>query len=104
MPDVVNNPNNSSGTIVMGKTIAVSTGAQTQSTQCGQVQFAAASPSLVVTNSLVNSTSLIMVTQASNDANSTGVWCQNSTPAAGQFTIYTANAPAATMKVNYLIL
>jgi hypothetical protein len=83
-----------------GKTIAGSTGAQTVSTAAGQVQFAAAATSLVVTNPSVTANSLIFCQVASNDATLKSV---QAVAAAGSFTITGVAAATATCLVNYQV-
>ena len=86
------------GGIKFTKTIAGGTGAQTQNTTTGQVQFAGAATSLVVTNSLCATTSIITANLATND--STAV-LGAVVPASGSFTIYMKTAPTGTTNVSW---
>lgn len=86
------------GGIKLTKTVAGSTGAQTQNTSTGEVQFAGAATSLVVTNSLCSSTSIITVTICTNDATAV---LQSVVKAAGSFTINMKVAPTGTTLVDY---
>jgi hypothetical protein len=90
------------GPITLTKTItaAGTTGAQTINKTSGSVNFAAGATSLVVTNSLVSTSSVIMVTMASNDATAAGL---RVVAGAGSFTIHLLTAPAAEMRVNFLV-
>lgn len=81
-----------------GKAIAGATGAITQNATTGQVQFAAAATSLVVTNSLVTANSIIVATVGTADLNLKSVVA---VAAAGSFTLTANSAPGATTKVNY---
>ena len=89
--------------IVVDKTVTAggTTGAQTINKTAGSVNFAAAAVSLVVTNSLVATSSIIMATIAANDATMTSV---QAVAAAGSFTLYANAAPTAETRVNFLVL
>jgi hypothetical protein len=89
--------------IVVNKTItaAGTTGAQTINFTAGSVNFAAAATSLVVTNSLVTTSSIIMATVASNDATMKSV---QAVAAAGSFTLYANAGATAETRVNFLVL
>ena len=96
-----------SGNAILGlylsKTItsAGTTGAQTINKATGSVNFAAAATSLVVTNSLVTTSSVIVATVGTNDTTMKTV---NAVAAAGSFTL-TANAAAtAETRVNFVVL
>lgn len=81
-------------------TAAATTGAQTIDKASGSVNFAAAATSLVVTNSLCTTSSVIHCTIATNDATAAGV---KVVAAAGSFTIYLGTAPTAETRVNFLL-
>ena len=85
----------------LGKTItaAATTGAQTINKSSGSVNFAAAATSLVVTNSLVTTSSVIHCTIATNDATAADL---KAVAAAGSFTIY-MTAPTAETRVNFFL-
>jgi hypothetical protein len=89
--------------IVVNKTITASgtTGAQTIDKTSGSVNFAALATSLVVTNSLVTTSSIIMATVASNDATMKSV---QAVAAAGSFTLYANAGATAETRVNFLVL
>ena len=89
--------------IVVDKTItaAGTTGAQTINKTAGSVNFAIAATSLVVTNSLVTTSSVILATVASNDATIKSV---QAVAAAGSFTLYANAAATAETRVNFLVL
>jgi hypothetical protein len=91
------------GNVTLGKTItgAGTTGAQTINKTMGNVNFAAAAASLVVTNSLVATTSVIICTVAKSDTTMKSVAVQAS---AGSFTIYANAAPTVETRVNFLVL
>ena len=88
--------------IVVDKTITASgtTGAQTINKTSGSVNFAIAATSLVVTNSLVTTSSIILATVASNDTTMKSV---QAVAAAGSFTLYANAAAAAETRVNFLV-
>lgn len=91
------------GDILVEKTITPggTTGAQTINKNAGSVNFAAAATSLVVTDSRVTSSSVIVATVATNDSTMKSV---NAVAATGSFTL-TANAAAtAETRVNFIIL
>jgi len=73
------------------------TGAQTIDKASGSVNFAAGASSLVVTNSIVTTSSVIQCTVATNDATATFA---KAVAAAGSFTIYITAATAET-RVNF---
>lgn len=81
-------------------TAAGTTGAQTINKASGSVNLAAAATSLVVTDSLVTTSSIIILTVAANDATCKSV---SYVPANGSFTIYPNAAPTAETRVNFLI-
>lgn len=78
-----------------------STGAKTINARAGCVRFAAAAGSLVVTNSLVTTNSVIKLQIAANDATCTSV---NYTPASGSFTINAPTVPTAEMRVDFEVI
>ena len=90
------------GSFVLTKTITAggTTGAQTIDKASGSVNFAAAATSLVVTNSLCTTSSVIHCTIATNDATAANV---KAVAAAGSFTIYLTTAPTAETRVNFLL-
>lgn len=77
------------------------TGAQTINTSAGSVNFAATATSLVVTNSLVATTSVIHCTVATNDTTFKSAQC---VPASGSFTIFANAAATAETRVNFFVL
>lgn len=89
--------------IVVDKTITApgTTGAQTINKTTGSVNFAIAAASLVVTNSLVTTSSIILATVATNDATMTSV---QAVAAAGSFTLFANAAATAETRVNFLVL
>ena len=89
--------------IVVDKTITSSgtTGAQTINKTAGSVNFAIAATSLVVTNSLVTTSSIILATVATNDATMKSVLIVAS---AGSFTIFANAAATGQTRVNFLVL
>lgn len=93
------NPNN----VVLGKTVTAggTTGAQTINKPCGTVNFAAAAASLVVTNSVVATSSIIVCTVGTNDATMKSV---QAVAGSGSFTIYPNANPTAETRVNFLVI
>lgn len=91
-----------SSSLNLPKTITAggTTGAQTINKPSGSVNFAAAATSLVVTNSLCTTSSVINVTIATNDTTATGI---RVVAAAGSFTIYMLIAPTSECRVNFLL-
>lgn len=89
--------------IVVDKTITApgTTGAQTINKTAGSVNFAAAAASLVVTNSLVTTSSIILATVGTNDATMRSV---QAVAAAGSFTLFANAAATAETRVNFLVL
>jgi hypothetical protein len=92
----------SSQGVILTKTItaAATTGAQTINKTSGSVNFAAAATSLVVTNSFVSTSSVIIATVGTNDTTMKSVAC---VAAAGSFTMHAAAAPTAETRVNFLV-
>jgi hypothetical protein len=88
------------GDIRLDKTITAggTTGAQTINKPIGSVNFAAAATSLVVTNNLVTTTSLITATVGTNDATMKSVVA---VAAAGSFTLHANAAATAETRVNF---
>jgi len=88
-------------------TAPATTGAQTINKTCGSVNFGSGASSLVVTNSLVTTSSVILVTGATNDLDQSVFLA---VAAAGSFTIYPATAGGyssqvyAETRVNFLVL
>ena len=89
--------------IVVDKTITApgTTGAQTINKTTGSVNFAIAAASLVVTNSLVTTSSIILATIGTNDATMRSV---QAVAAAGSFTLFANAAATAETRVNFLVL
>jgi hypothetical protein len=81
-------------------TTAGTTGAQTINKPSGSVNFAASATSLVVTNSLCTTSSVINATMATNDATASGL---RVVAGSGSFTIYMLVAPTAETRVNFLL-
>lgn len=77
------------------------TGAQTINKRAGSVNFAAAATSLVVTNSTVATTSIIMCTVATNDTTLKSVQC---VPGSGSFTIFAGAAATAETRVAFHVV
>jgi hypothetical protein len=77
------------------------TGAQTIDKISGTVNFAAAATSLVVTNSLVSTTSLVFAVVRTNDSTAT---IKNVLPAAGSFTITLNAAATAETSVGFYVI
>jgi hypothetical protein len=88
------------GNVVLPKTVTAggTTGAQTINKITGTVNFAAAATSLVVTNSYVSTSSIIVATVATNDATMKSVVC---VAGSGSFTIYANAAATAETRVNF---
>lgn len=90
------------GAVSMGKTVtaAGTTGARTINLPTGAVNFAAAATSLVVTNNLVSTSSIVLCTVGTNDTTMKSVAC---VPTANTITI-TANAAAtAETRVYFMV-
>lgn len=87
----------SSTTITPGGT----TGAQTINKTAGAVNFAAAATSLVVTNSLVSTSSVIICTVGTNDTTLKAVQC---VAGAGNFTMFASAAATAETRVNFFVV
>ena len=96
-------PNYFAGDMQFGKTVTAggTTGAQTINKTAGSVNFAAAATSLVVTNSLVSTSSIIVATVATNDTTMKSV---QAVAAAGSFTLYANAAATAETRVNFLVI
>jgi hypothetical protein len=77
------------------------TGAQTINRPYGSVNFAAAATSLVVTNSLVSTSSVIVATVATNDTTMKTVLA---VAGSGSFTLHANAAATAETRVNFLVL
>lgn len=82
-------------------TAAGTTGAQTINKPAGTVNFAAAESSLVVTNSLVNASSIIWCVIRTNDGTAL---LKNVVPAAGSFTINLNAAATAETSVGFWVV
>jgi hypothetical protein len=82
-------------------TAAGTTGAQTINKASGTVNFAAAATSLVVTNSLCTTSSIVFAVIRNNDATA---WIENVVPAAGSFTINLGAAATAETSVGFFII
>lgn len=77
------------------------TGAQTINKISGTVNFAAAATTLVVTNNLVTTASIIFCVVRTNDATAT---IKNVVPAAGSFTITLGAAATAETSVGFMVI
>jgi len=77
------------------------TGAQTINKPSGKVNIAAAGTSVVVTNSLVTTTSIIIPVLLTNDSTAT---IKNVVPASGSFTITLNAAATAEVAIGFLVL
>lgn len=90
------------GDVQLPKTItaAGTTGAQTINKASGSVNFAAAATSLVVTNSLVTTSSVIIATVGTNDTTMKTV---SAVASAGSFTLFANAAATAETRVNFII-
>lgn len=82
-------------------TAAGTTGAQTINKVTGRVNFAAAASSLVVTNSLVTASSVVIATVMTNDTTLKSV---QAVAASGSFTLFANAAATAETKVAFLVL
>jgi hypothetical protein len=82
-------------------TAAGTTGAQTINRPSGTVNFAAGATSLVVTNSLCTTASIVLPVIRTNDATAT---IKNVVPAAGSFTINLGAAGTAETSVGFFII
>lgn len=91
------------GDIAADKTITAggTTGAQTINKNAGSVNFAAAAASLVVTDSRVTTSSVIIATVATNDATMKSVAV---VAASGSFTLYANAAATAETRVNFIVI
>ena len=91
------------GDVQLPKTItaAGTTGAQTINKSSGSVNFAAAATSLVVTNSLVTTNSVIVATVGTNGTTMKTV---SAVAAAGSFTLNANAAATAETRVNFVVL
>lgn len=103
--DITINPTddlNLEGDIHFNKTItaAGTTGAQTINVASGTVNFAAAATTLVVTNSLVATTSIVLCVIRTNDSTAL---IKNVIPAAGSFTIRLNAAATAETSVGFVV-
>lgn len=88
---------NLTGTITAGGT----TGARTIDKPCGSVNFAAAATSLVVTNSNVSTSSIVLVQLQSNDATMTDARVE---VGSGSFTIRPDVAPTSEARVSFIVI
>jgi hypothetical protein len=82
-------------------TAAGTTGAQTINKASGTVNFAAATNTLVVTNSLCTASSIVFAIVRTNDATA---WVENVVPAAGSFTINLGANTTAETSVGFFII
>ena len=89
--------------IVVDKTITPvgTTGTQTINKTAGSVNIAAGQSGMVVTNSLVTTSSIILATVATNDSAITSVKAVAST---GNFSIFTNALAVAETRINFLVL
>lgn len=90
------------GALNLPKTITAggTTGAQTIDKISGSVNFAAAATSLVVTNSLVTTNSVIIPSIGTNDATAAGL---KVVAGSGSFTLYFGTAATAETRVNFIL-
>ena len=90
----------SDGNVVLPKTVtaAGTTGARTINKLTGTVNFAAAATSLVVTNSYVTTSSIIIATVGTNDATMKSV---QAVAGSGSFTLYASAAPTGETRVDF---
>lgn len=90
------------GNLLLQKTITAggTTGAQTINKTSGSVNFAATATSLVVTNSLVATSSVINCTVATNDTTFKSAQC---VAASGSFTVFANAAATAETRVNFSV-
>ncbi len=93
----------STGSIIFPavNTATGTTGARTINTPSGKVNFAAAATTLVVTNALVTTASVVMLTVEGTDATATSA---RATLAAGSFTITLNAAATAETKVSFFVI
>ena len=91
------------GDMQFDKTVTAggTTGAQTINKNAGTVNFAAAATSLVVTDSRVTTSSIIICTVGTNDTTLKSV---AAVAGAGSFTLYASAAATAETRVNFLII
>jgi hypothetical protein len=91
------------GDMQFDKTVTAggTTGAQTINKNAGTVNFAAAATSLVVTNSRVTTSSIIVCTVGTNDTTLKSV---AAVAGAGSFTLHASAAATAETRVNFLII
>ena len=82
-------------------TAAGTTGAQTINRPSGTVNFGIGAGSLVVTNSLCTTSSIVFATVRTNDATA---YIKNVVPAAGSFTINLGAAATAETSVGFFII
>ncbi len=103
LPGVTSTVNCSVGKQVYDTTItpAGTNGAQTINKPSGTVNFAAGSTSLVVTNSLCSTSSIVLAVVRTNDATAE---IKNVVPAAGSFTITLNAAATAATSVGFFII
>lgn len=90
-----------SSTFTKTITPAGTTGAQVINTQSGSVNFAMSATSLVVTDSLVATTSVILATVGTNDGAMISV---QAVAGNGSFTLYPSTPPLAETRVNFLVI
>ena len=91
------------GDLALDKSVTAggTTGAQTINKTVGSVNFAAAATSLVVTNSRVSTSSIVVATVAANDTTMKSVAV---VAAAGSFTLYANAAASAETRVNFIVI
>lgn len=88
--------------LILSKTVtpAGTTGAQTINKASGTVNFAALATTLVLTNSLITTSSIVQLTLGTNDTTCRGFYYS---PGAGSITIRTNGTPAAECRCDFLI-
>lgn len=93
---------NANGSINLDRTVTAggTTGAQTINKMAGTVNFAGGASSLVVTNSLVDASSIVFCVVRTNDATAT---IKNVVPAAGSFTITLTAAATGETSVGFWV-
>jgi len=99
---IVSNTITLNGNLTLNKTITPSgtVGARTINKTTGTVNFAAAATSLVVTNSLVSTSSIIICTVGTNDTTFKSAQC---VAGSGSFTIFANAAATAETRVNFVV-
>ena len=92
---------NVASNLAISNTIATGTGAQTINKPAGQIIFGPADSSIVVTNNLVNTNSIIIATVATNDTTLKSVQV---VAGSQQFTVYPNALATGNTSVNWLVI